>query len=291
LRDEDAAVRAHAAEALGEIGDPRAVKHLIAALRDEAKFVRAEVVDALGQLAQDSDKAVEALVAAATDANRAADVRQNAVHALIFCPKRWRTVVVLALTGLLRDQDQIVRILAAEYLGLFGPDAKRAIPALVTLLSDPEPLLRAVSAEALGRTSVGPEAANAAPALVKLLADEDESVRAKAAAALGKISIEGEISLNRSGQIAEVVVVRDVPRSGESYQPGKAARIAAPALAKALLDSSPRVRDAARLALCLMGRDAATAVPELERLSRHKDAAVRQAAIEALKKIKTGRGQ
>jgi len=53
-----------------------------------------------------------------------------------------------------------VRWTAASVLGKIGPDAGAAVPALVAALDDPEPMVRDLSAEALGH--VGPSAAGAA---------------------------------------------------------------------------------------------------------------------------------
>ena len=50
LRDKDGKVRSSAAETLGEIGDPRAVKPLIAALGDEDWGVRESVAKALKKI-------------------------------------------------------------------------------------------------------------------------------------------------------------------------------------------------------------------------------------------------
>ena len=48
LKHNDSNVRQHAAEALGSVGDEKAVDSLILALKDRNKFVRQEVISALG---------------------------------------------------------------------------------------------------------------------------------------------------------------------------------------------------------------------------------------------------
>lgn len=86
---------------------------------------------------------------------------------------------------LLGDPDEDVRAAAAESLGLIGPAAKPAIPALIGALHDSSAEVRALAAQALGK--LGVEARAAAGPLRELHDDPDESVRAAAAAALGKL--------------------------------------------------------------------------------------------------------
>src|SRR5450759_2332909 len=70
----DPAVRRAAAEALGQIGDARAVEPLIAALKDESWGVRRAAAEALGQIGD--ARAAEPLIAALKDPY--ADVRNAA---------------------------------------------------------------------------------------------------------------------------------------------------------------------------------------------------------------------
>ncbi|MBW8840000.1 MAG: HEAT repeat domain-containing protein, partial [Gemmatimonadetes bacterium] len=78
LKDTDTGVRRQVANALAEIGTPRAVPALAAALKDTDADVRASVAAALGQIGDKS--AVEALIGAAKDAN--ATVRRRVIEAL-----------------------------------------------------------------------------------------------------------------------------------------------------------------------------------------------------------------
>ncbi len=57
LKDEHVGVRATAAEALGKMGDTRAVEALIACLKDESEWVREAAAEALGRLAYPPDRA------------------------------------------------------------------------------------------------------------------------------------------------------------------------------------------------------------------------------------------
>ena len=74
----DATVRRDALEALGAIGDARAVEPLIAALKDSELYVRLGGAKALGEIGD--ARAVESLSAALQDS--ASDVRKNAAAAL-----------------------------------------------------------------------------------------------------------------------------------------------------------------------------------------------------------------
>jgi HEAT repeat protein len=67
LRHKDDDVRGDAANALGEIGDPRAVEPLASALKDETSHVRQLAAYALGDIGD--QKAVEPLTQALRDEN------------------------------------------------------------------------------------------------------------------------------------------------------------------------------------------------------------------------------
>lgn len=121
LKDETGGVRAFAASALGQIGDPRAVEPLIAALKGEGGWARKEAVEALGQIGD--PRAVEPLVAALN--GEAGSVRKGAAEALgrLGDPR-----AVEPLVAALADRDREVREAAAQALdGLaWSPDRSEA---------------------------------------------------------------------------------------------------------------------------------------------------------------------
>jgi len=95
----------------------------------------------------------------------------------------------------LKRPEPYIRKLAAESLGRIGPEARKAVPALIEALADnengdegyghvPPPSVCCVAAEALGK--IGPDAEAALPALEKLR-DGDFAAREAAAAAIAKI--------------------------------------------------------------------------------------------------------
>jgi hypothetical protein len=77
---------------------------------------------------------------------------------------------------------------AASSLGVFGPAAQSAIPALVRGLADRNPSVRASTAVALGNIHSKPEVA--VPALVKCLSDPDFEVRGYAALGLKPFGVD-----------------------------------------------------------------------------------------------------
>jgi HEAT repeat protein len=78
LQDADEGVRREVTKALGEIGDPSAVKHLGEMLNDADEFVRLDALDALEKI--ENDEAVDLIIAALKNANPL--VRLNASASL-----------------------------------------------------------------------------------------------------------------------------------------------------------------------------------------------------------------
>ena len=100
LGDSNSAVRAVAAWALGDLGDPRAVPALIQALGDSDRDVRRAAAEALGAIGD--PQAVPALIKALGDSDRA--VRRAAAEALV----KIGTPDVPALIQALGDSDRAV---------------------------------------------------------------------------------------------------------------------------------------------------------------------------------------
>ncbi|MBN2206548.1 MAG: HEAT repeat domain-containing protein [Candidatus Aminicenantes bacterium] len=86
-----------------------------------------------------------------------------------------------ALAGLLTDPDPIVRAYAAGALG--GTKADRAVPRLIALLGDADPYVRRTAAESLGRT----DSSQAVQPLLTALEDPVQDVVNAAVRALGRI--------------------------------------------------------------------------------------------------------
>ena len=154
-----------------------------------------------------------------------------------------------ALVEKLKSPDAAVSGAASlELLRLGEP----AAPALVKLLQDPDPTLRALAARTFW--GMGARAGNAAvPPLADALGDADASVRVGAAMALENM--------------------------------GPLAAPAVPALVRALRDPDAKVRPWAARALGSIGPAAEAAVPALERAGRLDG--VQGPAEEAIRKIRT----
>ena len=245
LRDEEAAVRANAVDALSELGDGRALDGLLGALGDASADVRARAAAALGELHDahgskaDAQRMAGALARLLDDGS--VEVRKNAVHALSQLESARPVEAMLTAT---KDADAEVRQQAVHALGDF--EAREAAPQLVALLADPDAEVRHAAAHAVGEL----QHAAAAPQLARLLTDRDPDVRQAAAQALG------ELDLHR----------------------------APPELLAALRDGNADVRRSAVHAVAEM--QDARAVPGLVALLDDPSGDVRQAAVEALSEIR-----
>jgi hypothetical protein len=138
-------VRRAAAEALGKLGDSRAVEPLIRALGDSDHNVRRIAAMALGKLGD--PRAVEPLIGRLGDSNH--NVRYAIALALgaLGDPR-----IVEPLIGVLGDSDHNVRRIAAEALGKLG--GPRIVKPLNQALGDKLECVRNPAAAALGKLGV-----------------------------------------------------------------------------------------------------------------------------------------
>jgi HEAT repeat protein len=147
LRDRDGSVRTIAAEALGRLGDPKAIKGLMALFKDSSKLVRVAATIALMQI---GEATVEPLMAGLKDENF--QVRLHSVQALGGITSDYPTGrswlkdsrPVPGLIALLKDKDRAVREDAAIALGMIGDPI--AVPALVEAMQDGTVRVRAIMA-------------------------------------------------------------------------------------------------------------------------------------------------
>ncbi len=128
LKHADWNVRERAAEALGEIKDPRAVEPLIATLEDADSRVRSSVAKALGEIKD--PRAVEPLFAALADGDISIRVTWSAAMSL----RKIGAPVVELLIAALKDPDSRVRRSAAYALGEI--EHPRAVEALLAGLRE-----------------------------------------------------------------------------------------------------------------------------------------------------------
>jgi HEAT repeat protein len=112
---------------------------------DGARVVGAQMLGELGTLAL---PAVPALKKRLKD--RQADVRVAAAEALVkIAPEKESEAAIGILAAELKHPEPLVRILSAEALGRLGPRAKGAEAPLEAVLKDPEPEVREAAQEAL----------------------------------------------------------------------------------------------------------------------------------------------
>ena len=188
LHDYDGVLRGYAIRALGKLGDARAVEPLIVCLKDQQwSSSAAEALSKMGK------PAVEPLIACLKDQNvvprfgaikalgQLGDAR--AVEPLIACLKDQRGIDARQ-TGwsadFLQQELDYLRHVAAEALGKLG---KAAFDPLIACLKERDALLRSGAAEALGKTGD----ARAVKPLITCLKDTDWQVRSQAAEALGSL--------------------------------------------------------------------------------------------------------
>jgi HEAT repeat protein len=217
----------------------------------------------------------------------------------------------------LRAADVPARRRASDALGLLGPAAREALPALAQALRDADEPVRLNAAYALGEIGepavpaltdalrAGPEDARraagyglaaagepAVEALLGMAGDGEEQVRLAAVDALG--------DLGRTAAPAVPVLARALRDESEWVRRhaaealgflGAPAGAAAPALAEALRDERPYVRFNAATALARIGPAAAAAVPALVQTLGDADRYARGWAALALRRIGTAEAQ
>jgi len=170
-----------AIQALGEIGDERAVEELLEALGDDDPDVARAASRAI--VARDPDYAADRLADALSSPNRR--LAETAAATLV----RMGGDAVDLLVGQLASRSAQARRLAVESLGATGEQGPKE--ALIPLLGrDPEPSVRQSVAEALARI----EGDGAAETLRRVAeSDPDWFVRARAFALLAEVNAPGAV--------------------------------------------------------------------------------------------------
>jgi HEAT repeat protein len=135
-------VRSSAADALGKIGDDRAIPGLLKLVEDSDSDVRRSAADALGKIGD--AQAIPGLLKLVEDSD--SDVRRSAADAL---GKIGDAQAIPGLLKLVEDSDSDVRRSAADALGKIGDD--QAIPGLLKLVEDSDSDVRRMAADALGK--------------------------------------------------------------------------------------------------------------------------------------------
>lgn len=184
LNDKTTSIRAHAAEALGQIGPAigeEAIRRLTDALGDRNHIVKQSAVIALGRLGSAAKSALPSIDKAL--AEETIDTRVDAVTAIYNITGDKQRVLPQLIAEVAGDDDPDA---AADLLATFGDAARPAVPKFIKLLSSENPDVRYNGAMALGR--LGPLAKDAVPALKTLADDEYADVRDAARNAIKRIT-------------------------------------------------------------------------------------------------------
>jgi HEAT repeat protein len=187
--DKDVLVRRDAAQALGTIGhDAHSALSILLAhfKRDPDVVVRRTALSALVGVvgSEDTDQVGDELRKALNDPDP--DVKEDAAFALANIGGPDATAALPILRKALKEDDDQGRRLAATALANIGQFALEAAGDLRDALGDPDREVRLSAALALGR--MGPQASKALPALVKVLdPSQPEDVRKFAAEAIANI--------------------------------------------------------------------------------------------------------
>ncbi len=281
LKDRNPDIRKLAAHALAQAGsdDKEAVPALIEALKDKNSEVRAAVIDALGEMGAEGKEAASPLAQRFHDSS--VRVRQHVGQAL----SKIGLAAVEPLCDALGEDKAEVRLDAIKTIGLFGPLAKNAVPALRKAMKDDDHRIRAAAAEALGK--MGIEAADAVPELLDALKDKKREVHRKTANALVLLTMAGVPDLLEKVRKAESKEAWLAP----ALQINMAIKDANPLspLLKDLGHKEPQVRCKAALTLGSIGPAAQSAVPSLTRVLTDENVQVRLGAAMAIARIQRGK--
>jgi len=214
LDDQESSVRGAAAEALGRIGYQvdEAVPPILQLLdRETDEMGRARCVFALGRAGSNAAVAVPVLLdLLRTDNTHAYDTALWALAEIgIYTPE----IIAEIAKGLERElSDQ--RWVAAKAIGLIGSEAGDAVPRLIACLRDVHPLIRELSAWALGE--IGNAAESALPSLLeRSRVDPCPEIRHRAIVSADMI-LEGSV-----GTVAEI---SESGQTGATGDPGAVRR-------------------------------------------------------------------
>jgi HEAT repeat protein len=250
LKNEDSAMRADAAFALGDLTLALGILGDIdlGMLKDKDSAVTEDAVFAICDMALVlKDRAVPALIEALEDSEPS--VRGNAAFALGCIRESAIAAVPRLIEALQRDKSSCVRQHAAEALGYLGAGNRDAISALIAATKDEDGDVRGEAGLALAMAGEQ----SALPIVIKLLEDPEQWARQRAAEALS------------------------IPAFTSSA--------AVKPLIKALEDENPGVRLFAAQSLGTIGAEAKEALQPLSRLLHDEDKTVREVASQALRLI------
>jgi HEAT repeat protein len=248
--DADVQAASAACEALGQLGGPAAAAPLVTRLLKGDGASKAAAL-ALARLGPAARLAVAPLVAALKS-----DKEDGRLARAVL--ERLGVSAVPDLERALKEGDPTLRRAAAEVLGLMGPRAAVAVPALVKLLEDRDPAVAISTAQALLRIDP-PRATTAVPMLVRLFKHTDDKIAALAASVLADYGPDARAAVPELMSALKAKDVKVVRRAAFVLgRLGEAAKPALPELRAALKD--PALRAAAALAIVRIAPEKTTEV-------------------------------
>ena len=175
-RDPDVRVRMEVVRAFRDLRDVSATPALLIALADGDPKIREEAVSALVEIYAERERSgpIEGFLQIFSDEYDRASVSPFA---------RVDPAVFKGLSGLLRDEERVIRQDVAYSLGILG--ATSEVPALVATLQDPDAGVRGAAATSLGKIGTAADG----KALIPLLSDESNEVRNRAMQAIGVLRV------------------------------------------------------------------------------------------------------
>ncbi|HLZ06571.1 MAG TPA: HEAT repeat domain-containing protein [Bradyrhizobium sp.] len=244
------------------------LKVLVTRLADADPKVRQQAIDELAKAGRD---AIPLLADAFTSGGPSTG---DAAEALVKFTTA-RDEVIPIFVHALDSPVAEVRKLAAKELGVIGPDAASAVPALVSKFDDP--YLRRVAPSAVA--GVGDAAL---PALIDAMSSPDHLIRRGAIEAIEILIPDPEVEALESATAKKTGQAGNKGRSKPSMD---SQRLVEPLL-KALKDPEEDIRADAATALGHFTNHAAATVPALMGLLKDPDEGVRAHAVNALTKLR-----
>jgi HEAT repeat protein len=179
----------------------------------------------------------------------------------------------------LKSKNSRLRGEAVEKLEALGPDAAKAVDALIPLLADKSPAIRLETSFALAK--IGPAAL---PALRHGLSSTENMIQIGCALTLGHMGSQASAAIP---DLKKLLTSPELALSGHAAQaiwridPTQAAEVV-PALAKVLKSKEPAVRMGALSTLSQMGPAARGAIDEIRPLLEDPEAQIRLSAAMTL---------
>jgi HEAT repeat protein len=280
LSDPSAEVRAHAAAALGAVGEPAksAVPAIIELLKDEDPVVRRQAAQAVAAIRPGPQVTVPLGVKLLEDADPG--VRLRILDAV-------SQAGPAAVPGLIEAlSNQKAAYWACLVLREMGPAAKDAVPALTVLLKDPRPEIRREAVLALAAMDAA--AAPAADEIAALLNDDHVAIAATfALARMGKVTGDAEAVIRKNAGSQNALLSTTSLWAVAKTHPDDAAlrRDATRKLIAALKHEDPFVRVQAARALAALPPAPEITMPIWEEAMADADETTVRHALDALAQL------